>query len=100
MMGGGSPAIADASASQSVMNPNSEWYIAPTAGYTHLRSPSDVIVTAAQTYEMVNVPENARIMNPACLKTGGARKNSRKNRNKNSRKNRKNSRKNSRKNRK
>jgi len=89
MMGGGSPAIADASASQSVMNPNSEWYIAPTAGYTHLRSPSDVIVTAAQTYEMVNVPENARILNPACLKTGGARKNS-----KNTRKNRKNSRKN------
>jgi hypothetical protein len=68
----------------------------PTAGLTHLRSPDDAIQTAAGTLEMINVPMNGRIMNPACLKTGGGRKSrktSRKNK-KASRKNRKASRKN------
>lgn len=46
----------------------------PTAGMTHLRNPDDAIQTAAGTLEMINVPMNGRIMNPACLKTGGGRK--------------------------
>jgi hypothetical protein len=73
MMGGGNPAVANASMSQPVSNPNSEWYIVPTAGYSHLQSPNDSITTAAGTLEMINIPENARIMNPACLHTGGRR---------------------------
>lgn len=64
--GGANPAIASAA--------DSAVYEAPTAGYTHLRNPSDSIQTAAGTYEMVNVPENARVMSAACLKTGGGRK--------------------------
>ena len=45
----------------------------PTAGYSHLQSPGDIIQTAAGTNEMINIPENARVMNQACLKTGGGK---------------------------
>lgn len=66
--GGAYPATASAS--------DSAVYEAPTAGYTHLRNMGDSFQTAAGTYEMINVPENARIMSPACLKTGGGRRRS------------------------
>uniref|UniRef100_A0A6C0KNC1 Uncharacterized protein n=1 Tax=viral metagenome TaxID=1070528 RepID=A0A6C0KNC1_9ZZZZ len=89
MMGGGNPAVANASMSQPVSNPNSEWYIVPTAGYSHLQSPNDSITTAAGTLEMINIPENARIMNPACLHTGGRRRNGKSRKNRKDRKNRK-----------
>lgn len=69
-MGGANPAIASAA--------DSAVYEAPTAGYTHLRNGGDSFQTAAGTYEMINVPENARVMSQACLKTGGGRKRSRK----------------------
>jgi hypothetical protein len=67
-MGGAYPAMASAA--------DSAVYEAPTAGYTHLRNPGDSFQTAAGTYEMINVPENARVMSAACLKTGGGRKRS------------------------
>jgi len=89
MMGGGNPAVANASMSQPVSNPNSEWYIVPTAGYSHLQSPNDSITTAAGTLEMINIPENARTMNPACLHTGGRRRNGKTRKNRKDRKNRK-----------
>jgi hypothetical protein len=66
MLGGAYAAVADASSSLTLTE--------PTAGYSHLRGPQDIINTAAGTYEMVNVPLNARIMNQACLKTGGGRR--------------------------
>ena len=53
-------------------NTNSELYIAPTAGYSHLQNPGNVIQTSAGTMEMVNIPMNARTMNQ-CL-SGGKRK--------------------------
>jgi hypothetical protein len=94
---GGGGAVAGNAAATSWSEPASTSQAAsitvPTAGLTHLRSPDDVIPTSAGTYEMINIPENGRIMNPACLKTGGGRKGSRKHR-KNSRKNKKASRKN------
>jgi len=74
MSGGAYTAEASAASSLNVANPNSEFYIVPKAGYTHLEKPSDVIYTAAGTLEMINIPENARMMNPACLKTGGRRR--------------------------
>jgi hypothetical protein len=91
-MGGAYPATASAS--------DSAVYEAPTAGYTHLRNPGDSFQTAAGTYEMINVPENARVMSAACLKTGGGRKRSSRKQKKSrkGRKNRKGSRKGSRKN--
>lgn len=67
MQGGANPAIANAA--------DSAVYEVPTAGYTHLRNGADSIQTAAGTLEMINVPENARVMSAACLKTGGGRKN-------------------------
>jgi len=87
--GGANPAIANAA--------DSAVYEVPTAGYTHLRTGADSIQTSAGTLEMINVPENARVMSAACLKTGGSRK-SRKSRK--SHKSRKGSRKTCRKNRK
>jgi hypothetical protein len=94
MLGGAYAAVADAS--------NSLGLTQPTAGYSHLKGPADIIDTAAGTYEMVNIPENARVMNQACLKTGGARrgrgrKSSRKGRKANRKSSRKASRKASRK---
>jgi hypothetical protein len=74
MLGGAYTAEASAASSLNVTNPNSEFYIVPKAGYTHLEKPSDVIYTSAGTLEMINIPENARTMNPACLKTGGGRR--------------------------
>jgi hypothetical protein len=76
MSGGAYTAEASAASSLNIDNPNSEFYIVPKAGYTHLDKPSDVIYTAAGTLEMINIPENARMMNPACLKTGGGRRRS------------------------
>jgi len=64
--GGANPAIANAA--------DSAVYEVPTAGYTHLRTGADSIQTSAGTLEMINVPENARMMSAACLKTGGSRK--------------------------
>jgi len=90
---GGGAAVAGNAAPTSWSEPASTSQAAsitvPTAGLTHLRTPEDVIQTGAGTLEMINVPMNGRIMNPACLKTGGGRNASRKNR-KASRKNRKN----------
>jgi hypothetical protein len=61
-----------------------------TAGYTHLRSGADAVVTQAGVPVMFNVPSGGRLgESSACVKTGGGRKSSRKNR-KSSRKNRKN----------
>ena len=91
---GGGEAVAGNAALTSWSEPASTSQAAsitvPTAGLTHLRSPDDVIPTAAGTLAMINVPMNGRIMNPACLKTGGGRR--RKSR-KASRKNKKASRK-------
>jgi hypothetical protein len=94
---GGGGAVAGSAAATSWSEPASTSQAAsitvPTAGLTHLRNPDDAIQTAAGTLEMINVPENGRIMNPACLKTGGGRKGSRKGSRSASRKNRKASRK-------
>lgn len=85
--GGGSEPVAGSAAS--VRGSDSPFEIVPTAGLTHLRTPQDSFMSAAGTKIMINVPENGRLMAPACLKTGGGRrKGSRKNR-KGSRKNRK-----------
>jgi len=48
--------------------------ILKTAGYTQLSGPDSAINTSAGTKLMINYPADARIMNPACLKTGGSRK--------------------------
>lgn len=64
-----------------------------TAGYTHLRSAADAVVTQAGVPVMFNVPSGGRLgESSACVKTGGRRKSSHKNRKsrKASRKNRKN----------
>jgi hypothetical protein len=94
---GGGEAVAGNAAATSWSEPAATSQAAsitvPTAGLTHLRSPDDAIQTAAGTLEMINVPMNGRIMNPACLTTGGGRRRSSKSR-KASRKNRKTSRKN------
>jgi hypothetical protein len=46
-------------------------YIAPTAGYAFAPSNWKDSVGAAVTLQM---PYDAKMMNPACVKTGGARK--------------------------
>lgn len=92
---GGGEAVAGNAAATSWSEPAATSQAAsitvPTAGLTHLRSPDDVIPTAAGTLAMINVPMNGRIMNPACLTTGGGRRRSSR---KASRKQRKSSRKN------
>lgn len=89
---GGGEAVAGNAAATSWSEPAATSQAAsitvPTAGMTHLRSPDDVIQTGAGTLEMINIPMNGRIMNPACLTTGGGRKR------RGSRKSRKTSRKN------
>jgi hypothetical protein len=63
----------------------------PTAGYTHLRTGADAVVTQAGVPVMFNVPSDGRVgitspsVSGACVKTGGRRKSR-----KSSRKNRKN----------
>jgi hypothetical protein len=86
--GGGSEPVAGSAAS--VRGSDSPFEIVPSAGLTHLRTPQDSFMSAAGTKIMINVPENGRLMAPACLKTGGGRRRriSRKGR-KGSRKNRK-----------
>ena len=79
--GGANPAIANAA--------DSAVYEVPTAGYTHLRTGADSIQTSAGTLEMINVPENARVMSAACLKTGGSRKSRKSRKQKKSKKSRK-----------
>ena len=66
-------------------------YTAPTAGYDN--KPSEW-VSSAGSPSLLQIPYEARTMNPACLKTGGRRKNRRSRKSKKSRKNRKSSRKN------
>ena len=61
MIGGGSPTSASPSE------------IVPTARYSDLADPAG-ITTSAGTKLMIHTPLNAAQMNPACLKTGGARK--------------------------
>ncbi len=62
----------------------------PTAGYTHLRSGSDAVVTQAGVPVMFNVPSDGRAgMSSACVKTGGRRKNRKSRKNRKNRKNRK-----------
>jgi hypothetical protein len=46
-------------------------YIAPTAGYTNTPS---TWVGSTGSPSMIQTPYDARILNPACLKTGGARR--------------------------
>ena len=81
---GGGAAVAGNAAATSWSEPAATSQAAsitvPTAGMTHLRNPDDVIQTGAGTLEMINVPMNGRIMNPACLTTGGGRKRRRSNR--------------------
>jgi hypothetical protein len=51
----------------------SEAYVAPTAGYDNKPSTwTDSVGAPVQ----LQIPYNARMMNPACLKTGGSRKRS------------------------
>jgi hypothetical protein len=52
---------------------NTESIIVPTARYSDLADPSG-IRSAAGTNIMIHTPLNASEMNPACIKTGGARK--------------------------
>jgi hypothetical protein len=61
MIGGGSPTSASPSE------------IVPTARYSDLADPAG-ITTSAGTKLMIHTPLNAAQMNPACLKTGGARR--------------------------
>ena len=66
----------------------SEAYVAPTAGYDNKPSTwTDSVGAPVQ----LQIPYNARMMNPACLKTGGSRKR-RRSRARKSRKGRKSSR--------
>ncbi len=59
----------------------------PTAGYTHLRSGADAVVTQAGVPVMFNVPSDGRAgVSSACVKTGGGRRR----RSRKGRKNRKN----------
>jgi hypothetical protein len=76
---------------QHSMTPSPLDVMAPTARYTQLENPGDVLQSAAGTNIMINKPMGSSEMNPACLKTGGGR---RKNRtNKSAKKNKKSSRK-------
>jgi hypothetical protein len=53
----------------------SPFEIVPTAGYTQLSAQgADSIRTAAGTNLMINIPAGGRMMNPACLTTGGGKK--------------------------
>ncbi len=62
----------------------------PTAGYTHLRTGADAVVTQAGVPVMFNVPSDGRAgMSSACVKTGGRRKNRKSRKNRKNRKNRK-----------
>ena len=49
-------------------------YVAPTAGYTNTAS---TWVGSTGAPSMVQTPNDARILNPACMKTGGGRRKSR-----------------------
>lgn len=60
-----------------VANLGNPSYIAPTAGYT--TGPSGW-VSSAGSPSLINTPYDARMPNPACNKTGGARRRSRKSR--------------------
>lgn len=67
----------------------SPFLTSPTAGYDNKPSTwTDSVGAPVQ----LQIPYNARIMNPACIKTGGKRRNTRRNR-RSTRKNRKNTRK-------
>jgi hypothetical protein len=89
--GGGAYQGADAASA-------SPYEIVPTARYTQLEKPSDIIQTAAGTNVMINTPINNKEWTTTCLKplSGGRRKKNgttrknRKQKNKKSRKNRKN----------
>ena len=61
-------------------------YIAPTAGYSN--GPS-TFVDSVGAPVLLQQPYDARMMNPACLKTGGSRKNRRNSKSSKSRKSRK-----------
>jgi len=61
----------------------------PTARYTQLAGPNDYITSAAGTNVMINSPLGSAQMNPACLKTGGARKSRKASKGSKSRKSRK-----------
>lgn len=65
-------------------------YTAPTAGYDN--KPSDW-VSAAGSPSLLQIPYEARTMNPACLKTGGGRRKSRMRRKRRTHKKRRNIRK-------
>jgi len=64
---------------------DSAFYSAPTAGYTNTPS---TWVGSTGAPSLLQIPDDARVLNPACMKTGGGRR-----RNKASRKGRKGSRK-------
>jgi hypothetical protein len=77
------------------MTPSPLDVMAPTARYTQLENPGDLIHSSAGTNIMINKPMGSLEMNAACLKTGGSRRKNRKTRanrsnRKGSRKNRKN----------
>lgn len=59
---------------QQAMTPSPLELVAPTARYTQLGGPEDVIQSVAGTNIMINKPMGSSEMNPACLKTGGSRK--------------------------
>jgi len=56
---------------------DSAFYIAPTAGYTN--NPSSWVASTGAPVQ-IQTPYDARAMNPACLKTGGARRGTRRGR--------------------
>jgi len=80
---------------QQAMTPSPLDVMAPTARYTQLENPGDLIHSSAGTNIMINKPMGSLEMNAACLKTGGGRRKNRKN--KSAKKNKKSSRKSSRK---
>jgi len=57
---------------------DSAYYSAPTAGYTNQPS---TWVSSTGTPSLLQIPVEARAMNPACIKTGGGRKQRRTRRN-------------------
>jgi hypothetical protein len=61
---------------------DSAFYSAPTAGYTN--TPSTWVGTTGAP-SLLQTPYDARTLNPACLKTGGARRSRRRSRGKKSR---------------
>jgi hypothetical protein len=58
---------------------DSAFYSAPTAGYTNMPS---TWVGATGSPSLLQTPYDARILNPACMKTGGGRRKSRRGRGK------------------